>query len=48
MSAALFQVAVNELVRTDSLQVMELDGDRIRHTTKIWNDAIDLKRMGCA
>jgi len=34
--AALFQVCwVNELVRTDYLQVMELEGDRIRHTTKI-------------
>ena len=32
---------------TDYLPVMELDGDRIRHTTKIWNDAINLERVGC-
>ena len=26
--------------------VMDFDGDRIRHMTKIWNDGISLKQLG--
>jgi hypothetical protein len=26
----------------------EFDGDRIRHMTKIWNDAISMKQLGWA
>src|SRR6188474_391212 len=28
--------------------VMQFDGDKIRHMTKIWNDAISLKQLGWA
>jgi predicted ester cyclase len=35
-------------VEADYVYVMELDGDRIRHLTKIWNDAISLKQLGWA
>jgi len=27
---------------------MQFDGDKIRHMTKIWNDAISLKQLGWA
>jgi predicted ester cyclase len=30
----------------DYVYVMEFDGDRIRHMTKIWNDAFTLKQLG--
>jgi predicted ester cyclase len=33
-------------VEADYVYVMEFDGDRIRHMTKIWNDAISLKQLG--
>jgi hypothetical protein len=26
--------------------VMQFDGERIRHMTKIWNDAFSLKQIG--
>jgi hypothetical protein len=26
--------------------VMQFDGDRIRHMTKIWNDAFSLQQLG--
>jgi predicted ester cyclase len=35
-------------VEADYVYVMEFDGDRIRHMTKIWNDAISLKQLGWA
>jgi predicted ester cyclase len=35
-------------VEADYVYVMELDGDRIRHLTKIWNDGISLKQLGWA
>jgi len=27
---------------------MDFDGDKIRHMTKIWNDAITLRQLGWA
>ena len=33
---------------TDYVYVMQFEGDRIRHMTKIWNDAISLKQLGWA
>jgi len=33
-------------VSADYVYVMEFDGDRIRHMTKIWNDAHSLKQLG--
>jgi predicted ester cyclase len=30
----------------DYVYVMEFDGDRIRHLTKVWNDGITLKQLG--
>ena len=35
-------------VEADYVYVMDFDGDRIRHMTKIWNDAISLKQLGWA
>jgi predicted ester cyclase len=35
-------------VEADYVYVMEFDGDRIRHMTKIWNDAFSLKQLGWA
>jgi predicted ester cyclase len=35
-------------VEADYVYVMQFDGDRIRHMTKIWNDAESLKQMGWA
>lgn len=32
----------------DYVYVMDFDGDRIRHLTKIWNDAISLQQLGWA
>jgi predicted ester cyclase len=37
-----------KMVEADYVYVMELDGDRIRHMTKIWNDGISLKQLGWA
>lgn len=31
---------------TDYVYVMQFDGDRIRHMTKVWNDTIALKQLG--
>jgi hypothetical protein len=28
--------------------VMQFEGDKIRHMTKIWNDGISLKQLGWA
>lgn len=33
-------------VATDYVYVMEFDGDKIRHMTKIWNDAQALRKLG--
>ena len=33
-------------VATDYVYVMDFDGDRIRHMTKIWNDVITLQQLG--
>jgi predicted ester cyclase len=35
-------------VETDYVYVMEFDGDRIRHMTKIWHDGISLTQLGWA
>jgi predicted ester cyclase len=32
----------------DYVYVMDFDGDKIRHMTKIWNDGITLRRLGWA
>ena len=34
--------------QADYVYVMEFDGDRIRHMTKIWNDAITMRQLGWA
>ena len=33
-------------VEADYVYVMDFDGDKIRHMTKIWNDTISLQQMG--
>ena len=33
-------------VEADYVYVMEFDGDRISHMTKIWNDAFSLRQVG--
>ncbi|MGQ0733153.1 MAG: ester cyclase [Acidobacteriota bacterium] len=33
-------------VEADYVYVMQFEGDRIRHMTKIWNDAVSLKQLG--
>ena len=33
-------------VEADYVYVMQFDGDKIRHMTKIWNDAISLQQIG--
>ena len=35
-------------VTVDYVYVMEFDGDKIRHMTKIWNDGHTLKQLGWA
>ena len=35
-------------IEADYVYVMQFDGDRIRHMTKIWNDGISLKQLGWA
>jgi predicted ester cyclase len=35
-------------VESDYVYVMEFDGDKIRHMTKIWNDGFALKQVGWA
>jgi predicted ester cyclase len=35
-------------VEAEYVYVMEFDGDRIRHMTKIWNDGISLQQLGWA
>jgi len=33
-------------VSADYVYVMEFDGDRIRHMTKVWNDGVSLQQLG--
>ena len=33
-------------VAADYVYVMQFDGDRIRHMTKIWNDTVSLQQLG--
>ena len=33
-------------VEADYVYVMQFDADRIRHMTKIWNDAVSLQQLG--
>jgi len=33
-------------VEADYVYVMQFDGDRIRHMTKIWNDGVSLRQLG--
>ena len=33
-------------VEADYVYVMDFDGDRIRHMTKIWNDGVSLQQLG--
>jgi len=35
-------------VEADYVYVMQFDGDRIRHMTKIWNDGVSLQQLGWA
>lgn len=35
-------------VATEYVYVMDFDGERIRHMTKIWNDTIGLQQLGWA
>jgi len=35
-------------VEADYVYVMQFEGDRIRHMTKIWNDGMSLKQLGWA
>jgi steroid delta-isomerase-like uncharacterized protein len=35
-------------VEADYVYVMEFDGGRIRHMTKIWNDGVSLQQLGWA
>ena len=37
-----------ETVEADYVYVMQFDGDKIRHMTKIWNDAFSMKQLGWA
>ena len=37
-----------ETIAADYAYLMEFDGARIRHMTKIWNDAISLQQLGWA
>ena len=34
-------------VEADYVYVMQFDGDRISHLTKIWNDGVSLRQLGC-
>ena len=40
--------ATAKSLSTDYVYVMEFDGDRIRHMTKIWNAGIALRQLGWA
>jgi hypothetical protein len=38
--------ATGETAEGDYVYVMDFDGDKIRHMTKIWNDGITLRQLG--
>ena len=38
--------ATGKRVEADYVYVMEFDGDRIRHMTKIWNDGVSMQQLG--
>jgi len=38
--------ATGKRTETDYVYVMQFDGDKIRHMTKIWNDGFALKQLG--
>ena len=40
--------ATGQTTASDYVYVMHFDGDRIRHVTKIWNDAFALAELGWA
>lgn len=40
--------ATGRKIEADYVYVMHFDGDKIRHMTKIWNDAISLQQLGWA
>jgi predicted ester cyclase len=40
--------ATGKKVATDYVYVMQFDGDKIRHMTKIWNAGLALKALGWA
>ena len=40
--------ATGRSVEADYVYVMDFDGDRIRHMTKVWNDGISMKQVGWA
>jgi predicted ester cyclase len=35
-------------VEADYVYIMDFEGGRIRHMTKVWNDAVSLKQLGWA
>lgn len=40
--------ATGKSATADYVYVMDFDGDKIRHMTKIWNDGITLRQLGWA
>ena len=40
--------ATGKRVEADYVYVMNFDGDRIRHMTKIWNDGVSMAQLGWA
>ena len=40
--------ATGNRVEADYVYVMDFDGDRIRHMTKIWHDGVSLRQLGWA
>jgi len=40
--------ATGKQVEAEYVYVMDFDGDKIRHMTKIWNDGISLQQLGWA
>jgi predicted ester cyclase len=40
--------ATGKSAAADYVYVMDFDGDKIRHMTKIWNDGITLRQLGWA
>jgi hypothetical protein len=40
--------ATGKTAEADYVYVIDFDGDKIRHMTKIWNDGITLRQLGWA